>query len=325
MAAEATVRAGVRAEVFADIGGGERIAATVFAPRGADDGTPRTVAFAFPGGGLARGYFDVTWEGDDSYSQAAFHTARGWVVIACDHLGVGDSSQPDPGELTYARLAAANDAAVRVLLEQLKSGTLVDGLGPVTVRSTIGVGHSMGGCITIVAQGNHATFDALAVLGFSAIQTSIPTPAGALDVEHRERDDASSGLEQDIEAAGGIGMFRWAFYAEDVPVALVDADMGSGYPRTGTPPPWGSATTPPVVFTMMTPGVVSAEAAAVAAPVLVASGSRDVIPDLRAEAGAYTGSPHITLVEVPRMAHMHSMAGTRAQLWERLHAWGESL
>ncbi|HVU72664.1 MAG TPA: alpha/beta hydrolase [Mycobacteriales bacterium] len=315
----------IRSDVRVDVGDDLQVAATVVAPSGADDGAPRVVAFGFPGGGLGRGYFDVVWEGDDTYSEAVFHAGRGWVFIACDHLGVGGSSQPDPTLLTYARLAAGDDAAVRALRERLAAGTLVDGLGPVAVRGTVGLGHSMGGCISIVTQANHATFDALGVLGFSAIQTSIPTPQGVLEVEHRERDDASSGLEQDIEAAGGVGMFRWAFYAEDVPRELVDADMGSGYPRSGTPPPWGSATTPPVVFTMMTPGVVSAEAAAISAPVLVASGSRDVIPDLRAEAAAYSGTRDITLVEVPGMAHMHAMAGTRTALFARIHAWAESV
>jgi pimeloyl-ACP methyl ester carboxylesterase len=247
------------------------------------------------------------------------------VFVACDHLGVGDSSQPDPQTLTYAKLAQANDIATRSVVDQLSEGLLVDGLGPVRVRATIGMGHSMGGCISIVAQGNHATFDALAVLGFSAIQTSIPTPNGTLEVELKERDDPTVGLEESIDAAGGVDMFRWAFHWEDVDPALVHADMGTGYPRTGAPPPWGSPTTPPVVFTMMSPGVISDEAAAIHSPVLVASGERDVIPDLRAEAAAYRSSRDITVIEVPAMAHMHNFAGTRRQLWQRLHLWGEAL
>jgi alpha-beta hydrolase superfamily lysophospholipase len=41
------------------------------------------------------------------YSQAEFHTAEGFVVVACDQLGVGDSSHPDTFALTYESLAAA--------------------------------------------------------------------------------------------------------------------------------------------------------------------------------------------------------------------------
>jgi pimeloyl-ACP methyl ester carboxylesterase len=245
--------------------------------------------------------------------------------VACDHLGVGDSSLPDPSALTYDRLAGANDGAVRRLLDRLVGGTLIDGLGHVNAGATIGLGHSMGGCVSIVQQGNHATFDALAVLGFSAIQTMIPMKTGTLDTAHKERDDASGSLEQDIDAAGGVGMFRWAFYRDDVPAALVDADMGSGYPRTGSPPPWGSPTTPPVAFSMLSPGVVSAEAAAITSPIFVGSGDRDVIADLRAEAGAYSGSRDITLVQVAGMAHMHNMAGSRKLLWERLRQWADAM
>jgi pimeloyl-ACP methyl ester carboxylesterase len=308
-----------------EIGDGQHLAATVFFPAAIDDGTPRTVAFGFPGGGLSRGYWDVHHDSANSYSQAAFHVERGWVFVACDHLGVGESSQPEPETLTYARLAQANSVATRRIVDQLSDGSLVEGLDPIPVRATIGMGHSMGGCISIVAQGTHAPFDALAVLGFSAIQTSIPMPSGTLEVELKERDDPTSGLEESIDAAGGIDMFRWAFYWEDVEPALVEADIGSGYPRTGAPPPWGSPTTPPVVFTMLSPGVVADEAAAIRSPVLVASGERDVIPDLRAEAKAYRSSRDITLVEVPTMAHMHNFAGTRQHLWGRLHLWGESI
>ncbi|HEX3898012.1 MAG TPA: alpha/beta hydrolase [Mycobacteriales bacterium] len=315
----------VRADVVVEVAAGEHVAATVFAPSDVGNGAPRIVVFAFPGGGLGRGYFDVSWAGDESYSQARHHVRRGWIVVACDHLGVGDSSLPDPASLTYERLASANDVAVRQILDGLRDGSLVDGVGQVPVRATIGLGHSMGGCVSIVQQGNHATFDALAVLGFSAIQTTIPVPTGKLETVHKERDDASGSLEQDIDAAGGVGMFRWAFYADDVLAALVDADMGSGYPRTGSPPAWGSPTTPPVAFSMLSPGVVEAEAAVISSPVFIASGDRDVIPELRAEASAYSNSSDITLVETAGMAHMHNMAGSRQLLWNRLHQWAESI
>jgi pimeloyl-ACP methyl ester carboxylesterase len=301
---------------------GPELAVTVHLPEPVPTG-PTVVAFGFPGGSLSRGYFDVEFEGDPSYSQAGFHTARGWVFVAVDHLGVGDSD-PESGA-TYETLAAANASVVAQVAWGLGDGTLIDGLPPIKVRGTIGFGHSAGGCISIVAQGNHSCFDALGVLGFSAIQTVIPTPTGTLDLKLKERDDASADLDTGIAAAGGIDMFRWAFHWEDVDPRIVDADMGSGYPRTGTPPSWGSPTTPLVVFSMITPGVVASEAAAIVTPVLVAAGERDVIPDVRAEAGAYPASTDLTLVEIPTMAHMHNLAGTRQLLWDRLHRWGDSV
>ena len=39
------------------------------------------------------------------------------------------------------------------------------------------------------------------------------------------------------------------------------------------------------------------------------------------EPAAYPSSPDITLVVIPRMAHMHNFADTRTRLWERFNAW----
>jgi pimeloyl-ACP methyl ester carboxylesterase len=311
----------VRETRMIDLDAGDRVAATIHFPSDPVAG-PCVVAFGLPGGGLARGYFDARPGGDDSYSQAAFHTSRGWIFVALDHLGVGDSSQPSPETLTYASLARGDHEAVTRIADGLRRGSLVDGIGPVDIRGTIGLGHSMGGCIAIVAQGTHATFDALGVLGFSAVQTTIPTPSGALDVALKQRDDSTADLESGIAEAGGAHMFRWAFYWEDVPDQLIDRQMGGAYPGEGIPP-WNSATTPPVVFSMISPGVVADEAAAIGTPVLVATGERDVVPDLRAEAVAYRSCPHLTIVEVPAMAHMHNFAGTRGRLWSDIHRWGE--
>jgi hypothetical protein len=67
---------------------------------------------------------------------------------------------------------------------------------------------------------------------------------------------------------------------------------------------------------MMTPGAVSKEAAVIDVPVLVGSGERDVVPDPWAEPTAYRGSPAVCLSVIPRMAHMHNFAHTRAVLWD---------
>ncbi|MFL6806522.1 MAG: hypothetical protein ACJ8FM_21290 [Xanthobacteraceae bacterium] len=106
---------------------------------------------------------------------------------------------------------------------------------------------------------------------------------------------------------------------------LVEADMAGGYPMRTTAPPWGSVTLPPAAVSMMTAGVIAAEAALIDIPVFVACGARDVVPDPRAEPAAYAASDDITVLVVAEMAHMHNFAPTRVQLWQRLHGWGESL
>ena len=65
--------------------------------------------------------------------QAGWHAERGWIFVACDHLGVGDSSLADP--------------------------------------AVLGIGQSMGGCLTVVQQARHESYDGVGVLGYSAIHT----------------------------------------------------------------------------------------------------------------------------------------------------------
>ena len=72
---------------------------------------------------------------------------------------------------------------------------------------------------------------------------------------------------------------------------------------------------------MLSPGVVTTEAAQIDVPVLIAAGERDVIPEPRAEPAAYRSSPDVTVTIVPQMSHMHNFASTRQQLWDRLAHW----
>src|SRR5262249_715805 len=101
-----------------------KIAATVFIPDPGRLHQPPIVVFASPGGGYGRGYFDLPSFNDEAYSQAEHHVAAGLVVVAYDHLGVGDSTCPEDEELSNENIAEANDAAVRAFLEMLEKGKL---------------------------------------------------------------------------------------------------------------------------------------------------------------------------------------------------------
>lgn len=273
------------------------------------------VAFAFPGGGYGRRYYDIRHDGD-AYSQVADHVARGWVVVTCDHLGVGDSDQPDPWTLTFEVLADANDMTVHGVLTKLE---LEPGL-------VLGIGQSMGGCLSIVTQARRRTFDALAILGYSAIHTILPSPSGQLSTSAIERGSTEEDvLERSAAELGSLDAFRWAFHADDTDAALVEADFAGGYPLRSTSPSWGSVSVPPSAASMLTAGVIAGEAAAVDVPLFIGCGARDVVPDPHAEPGAYAACGDICILVVPGMAHMHNFAPTRAQLWHRLHGWGESV
>jgi len=294
-------------------------------PPGTELCSPPVVAFGFPGGGYSRGYWDIDDPAFPGYSQAAHHVGRGWIFVACDHLGVGGSSLPDPAALTFESLAAANHATVGRVLDRLRDGSVdgrLDAVGEAPLL--VGMGQSMGGGLLIVQQGRHATFDAVAILGFSALHTVIPAVDGDDSGLHDTARGVGSVTMADYVAAARPGLFR-VFHWDDVPDHFVDADL-SDIPRVaGRNPAWGSVTAPNVCFTMTSEGCVGPEAAAISVPVFVGCGQRDVVPSPRTEPTGYPASPDITVFVVTRMAHMHNFASTRQQLWRRLHGWVTAL
>jgi pimeloyl-ACP methyl ester carboxylesterase len=211
-------------------------------------------------------------------------------VIAVDHIGVGDSSIPDLDSITFDHLAA-NHATVREALRLVAAGQLAAGLPRIRPKLVVGIGQSMGGCIGIIQQARHLSFDALAVLGYSGARMHLPEPPPGQD------------------------MLRSAFHWDEEPASLVEADLG------GAPQPWRSPTMPSCVPTMAWSGLVVTEAATVDVPLFLAVGQRDVIEDLHTEPDAFRSSDDITLFRLRRAAHIHNFAATRMVRWHRLEAW----
>ncbi|MFL6606440.1 MAG: hypothetical protein ACJ8R9_34635 [Steroidobacteraceae bacterium] len=301
------------------------VAVSVFTPDAVPRDTGAIVMAAFPGGGYGRGYFNMRFPGHSGYSEAEHHTCAGIIFIAGDHLGVGESSVPDFTRLTVEMMAAANDRAVSEVLRRLKAGSLTKEIPPVQIASTVGIGQSMGGCLTVVMQARHSTYNAIAPLGYSAIHTVLPQRSAEarrkaiLAHQHPRGGDLSSAS---IAASSAqIEDFVYPFHWEDVPADILQADMAGGYPLRRTVPPFGSGTIPTCALQMMHPGYIAAEAAAVTVPVLVGVGERDVCPEPLSEPKAYTGARDVSVYVVPRMAHMHNFASTRVQLWDRLVGW----
>ena len=235
-------------DVTAAVGTGERlmVAATAYLPDVLPDDV--TVIAAFPGGGYNRSYFHLVIDGDESYSQALHHTARGFVLVSIDHLDSGDSSSPaDRLGITFEHLAAVSDRAARETCSLLRTGRLLPDLGPLKVGLIIGIGHSMGGSFLTVTEGIHKTFDAVGILGHSAIRPSFPDPSGKGSIVGQTFPPRGTDLHK-IEPVAGytLEQLRYCFHYEDVPSSIVDADMGA---HPGGPdvlsPPWRSATSPP--------------------------------------------------------------------------------
>ena len=301
------------------------VAMSVFAPHAPSQDAGALVIAAFPGGGYGRGYFNMRFPGHSGYSEAEHHTAQGIIFIAGDHLGVGESTLPDPTQLSVEMIAAANDRAVREVLGRLGAGSLAEGMPPVGVSATIGIGQSMGGCVTVIMQARHGTYDAIAPLGYSAIHTVLPQRSADARrkamLAHQHARGADLSKASIAASSAQIEDFVFPFHWEDVPADILQADMSGGYPLRRTVPPFGSGTIPTCALLMMSPGFIAAEAAAITVPVLVGVGERDVCPEPLSEAKAYSRANDVSVYVVPRMAHMHNFASTRQQLWDRLVRW----
>ena len=279
-------------DVSAVVGLGEEtlIAATLHLPEGM--ARPEQLIFAIHGGGYHRGYWHPVFA-DDSYSFARWFTARGKAVLAIDMLGMGQSSQPEPeSRLTMAIIAAAHAEALRQVVAQWG--------GPVSVT---GLGHSMGGMMVIAQAASHPAMDRVAVLGWA----NEPMILGDTDV---------ASLQARMPTSGYIATprepMRRLFYAEDVPLALIEADEAHASP---TPVTMGR--------NALTPGIVHAAAASIAVPVLVVQSVIDTSPAPDKEPGYFSSAPSVELQILEAAAHCQNFAGTRAEHWAQLNDWIE--
>lgn len=337
----------------AAIGEAAHVAVTVTLPDAAAISAPPIVCFAKPGGGYSRGYYTVDLPGPMRGAQADWHASRGWIFVSVDHLGVGDSTIHDAAKLDYTATAAGNMAAETEILRRLAEGTLADGFPAISDPVKIGIGQSMGGCMTIIQQGRYHCYDGIAVLGYSAVHTHPPVRPGTEPIvaPWLPRDTLLRSVPPVIVNLGAVGAYMarmpagsltgtsegsgehpmlWGFHYEDdydaemKEAALTDLarffHIHNPEQQAGvTCQPWGSLTTPGAVAqSCLTPGTVAPEAAAVTVPVLVGMGERDTCADVAGEPRAYRSANSVDLFVCPRMSHMHNFAGTRVLFWERI-------
>jgi pimeloyl-ACP methyl ester carboxylesterase len=140
-------------------------------------------------------------------------------------------------------------------------------------------------CLVTVQQARHATFDAIGLLGWSAIAMGFPLP------------DPDDERAESVLAAGQLA------------IDGSEAEFA---------PPWRDNRVPQCVVTMFRPRIVSADASAITVPVLLASGERDAVSDPWAEPGAYRSSKLVTVCVIEGMAQMHNFAAARTELWDRI-------
>src|SRR3954452_1454424 len=143
------------------------LSATVHLPEPGVEGPP-AVLVCWPGGSYQRAYWDMHIPGQHRYSFAEHLTAQGFVVLAVDHLGVGASTKPADGDrVDFETMSAAAASFIAQARAMAADASPELGGRPLGSLPFIGVGHSLGACLTVVTQARHRCYDAVALLGFT--------------------------------------------------------------------------------------------------------------------------------------------------------------
>jgi len=282
---------------------------------------PPIVLCCLPGGRCTTGYFDLQVDGLDGYSMADHLTAQGFVVVALDHLGVGASSPvEDICAVTPAIASAINHYAFSQILAELRAGSIIPGLNRRPSPVVIGMGHSMGGMLTMVQQANHHTYAAVINLGHGGDGLPLVLNPDELHVAgDPEAFDASIvGLARARFARAPRpnppGAVPGRFHAEDVPAAVKAAFAAQ---TTGLLHTCG--------LTSMIPGSTDREKGRIETPVFLGFGDQDLTTRPHAAVAAYRSSPDVTLLVVAGSGHCHHQSANRVMLWDRVGAWARRI
>jgi pimeloyl-ACP methyl ester carboxylesterase len=291
-------------------------AAWLFLP--GDPTRATAVLVCLAGGTYDKRYWHLEVPGRRGYSFAEHLADQGYLVVALDHLGTGGSSDPQRSGSVGLRMLATGDAeAVAQVSARLRDGTLSQGLPPLRLP-VVGVGHSMGSCLTTMIAAQASPYDAVALLGYGVQISNVQNEAdGGQDLPARMNQSEAvfrqlNGLgPNDVSCVVPREQLRQLFHAPDVPGDVIAADDAA---ESRVPVRAASE--------VITPGYVAEFAAAVDVPVFLALGSYvDVSPDPHAEVANYRASRDITLYVVEGSAHCHNFSGNRIALWERMATW----
>jgi alpha-beta hydrolase superfamily lysophospholipase len=300
-----------------DLPGSHQIAVSVVAPAAFGQAGDATVLCCLPGGSLSRKYWDLEVDGDRRFSFAEFMAARGFATLAIDHLGVGASTQPDDGyALDLMRLARANQAALTQATARLRAGDASEGRPPLAPLRSMGVGHSMGSCMTVVQQAHHAPHAGIVLMSF----TTRGLPHFLNEGERAFAGDphgARAKLPELIRARFGT----------PAPAPPSGAGHEAAY-AVGTAPPEAllalrqaatALAAGPGILSMI-PGAFGPEAAAIDVPVFLAVGDHDLHSAEHASE-EFPHSPEVVAYTLPDCWHCHNVANTRERLWSRIARW----
>lgn len=297
------------------------LAVTITAPVSGRLSDLPTVYFCTPGGGLDRGYYDLRASTGTHFSFAAQMAGRGAIVIAIDPLGIGRSTRPGNGfELTPQVHARALAALHGSLCARLRHGRMVATLPPIAAFRSIGVGHSLGGLMTVFQQAAYRSFDGLVLLGFGT--GGLPS---ALDEELRRYAGDPAGARANVVRLAR----RW--YADPYPTLEVEGRGREIYGGRADPDALLAmrACRAPLLATAavysIIPGSSSPEAASVDVPVLLVAGDSDLCGSPDSLAAGFPHSPGVSVLELPATGHSHFAFPSVDVLFPRIADWALAL
>jgi pimeloyl-ACP methyl ester carboxylesterase len=285
---------------------------------------PAVLLVCLPGGGMSRRFFDLVppepqEPGDASFSFARQMAAHGFIVALIDHLGIGESSRPKDG---FALSGDVLSRAAHRVLGAIKTQVQAHYDQDLVPLCTVGVGHSMGGMITVLQQAQHHSFQAIALLGFSthglpqyvpqpqhtlardpeALRAQLPELAKRMFKEpypYMKRTPESRGMFAGNRAdARGIAALQSLRKEPILPL-----------------PSWHS----------MLPGNVAHEAASIDVPVFLGVGDRDIVGPPEDAPSAFPHSPGVELQVMHDTGHSLFLFEARLALFEALAVWTRSV
>ncbi|MDB5984965.1 MAG: alpha/beta hydrolase [Nevskia sp.] len=284
---------------------------------------PAIALVCLPGGGMNRRFFDLVDGDDTSFSFARAMTARGFIVVMIDHLGIGASDHPADAEmLTPDLLVSANAKVVAQVLDSLRDGSLVAGEPALPELQSIGVGHSMGAMLTVLQQAQYQQHAALGVLGFST--RGLPE---YLSPELRE-------LARDrVAVRAQLVELARAMFARPPASTPRSATQGGDFFASGKADPRGVKALRPAVdkilpipaFLSMLPGNIADASAQIRVPVFLGLGELDIVGPTHEVPAAFGNSHDVTLHIMPQAGHSHFIFAARSGLFQRFAQWARLL
>lgn len=292
------------------------ISAETVAPAVPLDAEQLIVLCCTPGGGCTGQYFDLAGP-DSGFSFAQYAVDAGFACIVIDNLATGQSSRDESRWVSPQSVALANAEGFAQAIKELRS------VLPASIAvATVGIGHSMGAMLTLMAQAMIGQHVAIACLGFA--------PSGLPEV--------LSDDELHIANAGPVAFEALLSLARQ---RFSESGRPSVEQQTKSPFPFVLPDTDPVALKALAatatnllplpatlsllPGNVVQYIRQITVPVFIGGGDHEPWHKAADLVPIFEGSNDISFYSLIGSAHNHNVAATRELLWRRMLGWAATV